>query len=329
MIVVKPAFYDRFTCLAGACPDSCCQEWEVDIDDSTAQAYLALQGELGQRLRQVMRQEGGSYCMTIENRRCPMWRKDGLCEIQAQLGHDALCQTCRQFPRLRHDYGVYVELGLEMSCPEAARLLFSPYKWVEEAVPGGQAECDPVWLDILLESRKQALDFLQSSPLPMGQKLAVLLLYAYDVQAALDGEALPPLDPTACLESAKKYGKSSDTSGFYPFFLSLEILTPRWKALLETRPEAVPCKADLAYLMKYFISRYWLQAVADGELTPWVKFMVAACLLVNALGEDTAAVAQLFSKEIENDPDNMDAILFGVYTQPAFTDENLLGLLLK
>ena len=328
MKLIKPDFYNRFRCLAGACPDSCCHEWEVDVDADAAARYLAMEGSLGDRLRQVLKESPDGYTMTIENRRCPMWRQDGLCEIQAQLGHDALCQTCRDFPRLRHDYGEFVELGLELSCPEAARLLFAPYGFVEETHPGGEPECDPRLFALLLESRKQALDFLDSSPLPIGEKLAVLLLYAYDVQAALDGDELLSLD-ISLLESAYKYALPADISGFYPFFLDLELLTPRWKEQLNSAPAAKICREELGYLMKYLICRYWLQAVADGELTVWVKFMVIACLLVNALGGDLTATAQLFSKEIENNPDNLNAILDAVYCGVPFTDSNLLGLLLK
>ena len=327
MKVVKPDFYDRFRCLAGACPDSCCHEWEVDVDDEAAARYLALKGPLGDRLRQVLKATPDGYSMTIENRRCPMWRQDGLCEIQAQLGHDALCQTCREFPRLRHDYGDYVERGLELSCPEAARLLFAPYGFVEEAFPGGEPDCDPQMFSLLMESREQALDFLEAPGLPMGEKLAVLLLYAYDVQAALDGDELRPLDSTL-LESAKKYALAGDISGFYHFFSGLEILTSRWEEQLKAAPAATKCREELGYLMKYLICRYWLQAVADGELAVWVKFMLIACLLVNALGGDIVATAQLFSKEIENNPDNIDAILGAVYTEVPFTDGNLLGLLI-
>lgn len=323
MKLVKPDFYDRFRCLAGACPDSCCHEWEVDVDAEAAARYLTLDGPLGDRLRQVLKSTPDGYSMSIENRRCPMWRQDGLCEIQAQLGHDALCQTCREFPRLRHDYGDYVELGLELSCPEAARLLFAPYGFVEETLPGGEPECDTRLFDLLRRSRMEALAFLETSPLPMGEKLAVLLLYAYDVQAALDGDELLPLD-----DALPEIALPGDISGFYSFFLDLEILTPRWKALLTAHPEAQPCREELGCLMKYLICRYWLQAVSDGELTVWVKFMVIACLLVNALGGDMVATAQLFSKEIENDPDNLDDILDAVYAEPPFTDGNLLGLLL-
>ena len=59
-----------------------------------------------------------------------------------------------------------------------------------------------------------------------------------------------------------------------------------------------------------------------------VKFAIAACLLVGALGGDRVQTAQLMSKEIENDPDNVDALLDAAYTSPALTDANLLALLL-
>ena len=51
MLLFKPDYYDRFCCAAGKCPDSCCKEWEVEIDDASARFYRALPGELGDRLR--------------------------------------------------------------------------------------------------------------------------------------------------------------------------------------------------------------------------------------------------------------------------------------
>ena len=115
MKITKPAYFDRFHCLAGACPDSCCKEWEVQVDAASAAAYRALSGDLGSDLRRVLREEDGKVYMTISNGRCPMWRTDGLCRIQAELGEAALCRTCREFPRLTHDFGDFVELGLELT----------------------------------------------------------------------------------------------------------------------------------------------------------------------------------------------------------------------
>ena len=110
------------------------------------------------------------------------------------------------------------------------------------------------------------------------------------------------------------------------FFEDLEILTPRWEKLLQSA-NVVPCSDALRPLVRYLIQRYWLQAVADYDLLCRVKFIVIACLLVAGFGGDPVQTAQLFSKEIENDPDNLDAILDGAYNYPAFADIALLSLL--
>ena len=56
--------------------------------------------------------------------------------------------------------------------------------------------------------------------------------------------------------------------------------------------------------------------------------IVISCLLVRILGGNTIETAQLYSKEIENDADNIDAILDGTYSHCALTDTALFGLLL-
>jgi len=83
MIIRIPKYYEDFHCIASACPDSCCKEWEVDVDDQAAAFYRSLEGALGDRLRQVLKDTKDGTVMTIENGRCPMWRQDGLCRIQA------------------------------------------------------------------------------------------------------------------------------------------------------------------------------------------------------------------------------------------------------
>ena len=151
MMIRYPKYFTHFSCIASDCPDSCCKEWEVAVDEASAAYYKSLPGQLGDRLRQVIREEDGLYLMTIENGRCPMWRQDGLCTIQAQHGHQALCQTCRDFPRLKHEYEGFTEQDLELSCPEAARLIFFGDT---ATVSQGQPEpIDDEILDILLQSR--------------------------------------------------------------------------------------------------------------------------------------------------------------------------------
>ena len=331
MKIYYPHYYHTFRCIASACPDSCCKEWAVDVDESAAAFYRQLSGELGDRLRAVLKDEDGSTVMTIADGRCPMWRQDGLCEIQAQLGHDALCKTCREFPRLRHEYGSFTELGLELSCPEAARLILSGDWRMESCETDKESDdfCDTEVLDILLNSRRVALELLRDTTRPLPQVMATLLLYAHDVQGQIDGGESVPLDPEGCLADAHKYAGHGDAESLFDFFKSLEILTPQWESRLDLGVVSRDRSESTRPLMAYFIQRYWLQAVSDYDLISRVKFAVAGCLLVNYLGGDFLQTAQQFSKEIENDPDNVDAILDGAYASPALTDANLLGLLLN
>lgn len=325
MKIRMPQYYTQFRCIGSACEDSCCYGWTVDIDPDTAARYRALPGALGDRLRQVLTDTDDGTIMEIENSRCPMWRSDGLCRIQAELGHDALSRVCQTFPRLRHDYGDFVEQDLELSCPEAARLIFSASDrlW-EETQPGGEAEYDPDAMSALLRSRQEVLAYLQDAPLP--RALTVLLLYGHAVQAELDGDDAASLDPDVIPPQVPVPG---NMNAIFGFFRDLEILTPQWAARLQAGPRPFSWDTRTLPFARYLVRRYWLQAVSDYDLICRVKFMVTACLLVNTLGGDFVKTAQQFSKEIENDPDNVEAILDGAYRSPALTDANLLALLQK
>ena len=35
MIVRVPDYFKEFSCIAGACKDSCCLGWEIDIDEDS------------------------------------------------------------------------------------------------------------------------------------------------------------------------------------------------------------------------------------------------------------------------------------------------------
>ena len=333
MKIYKPQYYDQFHCIASACPDSCCKEWAVQVDQASAAYYRSLPGPLGDRLREVLRDEDGETVMTITDGRCPMWRTDGLCRIQAELGEQALCNTCREFPRLTHDYGDFIEYGLELSCPEAARLILNGQYSSGIAVAScndsvSDPEYDEEAMAVLKRTRETVLSILSDTSRPMGETLALALLYGYQAQSELDGAQAQPFDPDTALEAVRELAKASDYREIPSFFLTLELLTPEWRTLLEA-PSPTPWDPRTGALARYLAERYWLQAVSDYDLYSRVKFMVIACLLVKLLGGDFLRTAQLFSKEFENDADNVDAILDAAYTHSAFTDDKLLGLLLN
>ena len=81
-------------------------------------------------------------------------------------------------------------------------------------------------------------------------------------------------------------------------------------------------------MARYGVERYWLQAVSDYDLAGRVKLILSGCVLVRDLGGDLLSTAQLWSKEIENCADNVEALLDAAYHHPALTDARLLGALL-
>ena len=330
MRLTKPSYFDDFTCIASNCPDSCCKEWDVQVDEKSAAYYRSLPGALGDDLRRLLKDEDGQTLMTIVEGRCPMWRKDGLCRIQAELGEEALCKTCREFPRLTHDYGDFIERGLELSCPEAARIILSAPMAppITEELPGGEAEYDMEAMEVLLRTRKKVLEILADSSRSVNESLALALLYGYQAQAELDGDEEAPFDGDSALESVRDFVKVPDISELPEFFAGLEILTDSWAERLK---QPAPGQWDDRYraLARYFVERYWLQAVSDYDLACRVKFIIASCILIRNLGGDLLDTAQAYSKEIENNADNVEAILDGAYSHPAFTDDKLLGLLLQ
>ena len=330
MLITKPAYFDDFHCIASRCPDSCCKEWDVQVDDAAAALYRSLPGSLGDILREVLHTEDGETVMTIVNGRCPMWREDGLCRIQAELGEAALCKTCREFPRLTHDYGDFMERQLELSCPEAARILLTApiLPAVTEEGPGGsEPEYDLEAMAVLRQTRRTMLDLLADRTRPVRDTLSLALLYGYQAQGELDGDAMQDFDADKAMESIREFARPGSLRAILDFFLELEILTPQWETRLR-KPVCSHMPEMVRHLARYLVERYWLQAVSDYDLACRVKFILISCLVVSALGDDFITTAQLFSKEIENNCENVETILDAAYSHPAFTDDKLLGMLL-
>ena len=130
MLLRIPDFYDSFHCIGGKCPDNCCIGWELDIDDDTYEYYRSVQGPFGDRLRENMsgaeessENESVSFRLQVDGR-CPFLNDKNLCDICLELGPDALCRICTDYPRYSFEWDDTIEKSLTLSCPEAGRLLF-------------------------------------------------------------------------------------------------------------------------------------------------------------------------------------------------------------
>ena len=130
-------YVNQFHCLAGGCPDTCCKDWQIILDEDALARYRAMPGPLGEQVRAALVTENGETRFREEGGRCVLLRDDGLCPIQAAYGAEALCRTCYTHPRFTEEYGQTAELTLSLSCPEAARLLRKLQEPVQPNSPGG------------------------------------------------------------------------------------------------------------------------------------------------------------------------------------------------
>ena len=332
MIVYEPSYYESFRCLASDCPDNCCKEWDVLVDNEAIARFQKVPGVLGEALKKNIYTENGESYIAFNGGKCPFLRTDGLCGLQTELGEEMLCNTCRTYPRIHHDYGDFQELELELSCPEAARIILSsPVEpRIAKEVPGGEEPgYDRRAMEILKASRKAILDFLQEPGYSVAQQLQMLLLYAYEVDEALNYFPEDPLEPF-CADNYQDAGlpeMPGTMEDIFRFYADLEILTDEWKQRLAAGPVENGWDPRMTRLIRYFVERYWLQAVSDLDLASRAKFIVISCLVIRHMGGDLCRAAQLYSKEIENDAENMDAILDGSFMSPEFRDAVLLRLL--
>ena len=109
-----------------------CIGWDVEIDKKTYQKYQNVkEKELSQLFRNSIYKNPDSYDHNVDyaivelakSNRCPFLNEKHLCKIQAKLGHDYLSNVCATYPRYANEINGIVEYSINISCPEAARLI--------------------------------------------------------------------------------------------------------------------------------------------------------------------------------------------------------------
>lgn len=124
MKLYAPKYYRNFKCIADKCKHSCCIGWEIDIDKTALRKYKKLKGGYGDVISDSISMEETPHFKLGEHDRCPHLDEFGLCKIIINVGEDYLCDICREHPRF-YNYTSVAEVGLGMSCEEAARVILS------------------------------------------------------------------------------------------------------------------------------------------------------------------------------------------------------------
>ena len=313
LLLRTPDFYDHFLCIGDSCKDCCCIGWELDIDDDTFEYYKSVPGPFGDRLRGCMSaarkvspdapgddslfgDDGGStmYRLKIDGR-CPFLNSKNLCDIVLNLGPQALCQICSEYPRYSFEFDGAVEKSLTISCEEAGRLMFLsdvPIGFVETEAGGWMPsdgpeadayspENDPdeeIFRTISL-IRSASIRILENRRIDLADRIGHFLALCTEAQRALDladsdpdllrirlpelvrlytGSEHPEITPEARDAAAEGSGPCLDAEEILPFPEDSELLD----AVRRGRFDHLKTRMDILSGMEILTDR-WVQEISE------------------------------------------------------------------
>ena len=192
MKIRVPEYFKEFKCIASKCEDTCCAGWGIVIDDETYKHYQNVQGEFGKRLRSEIVHEAGENIFVLKENNCPFLNEEKTCDIYINIGEESLCYTCKQYPRYTEQFGTLREIGISLSCPEAARIILKDSKTVKFELSETDEEVD-FYSDInanlfleLIKCRKIVMDILQDRSVDLNVRASIILQFAKDIQEKID-----------------------------------------------------------------------------------------------------------------------------------------------
>ena len=308
MLMVYPDYYLDFSCAADRCRHSCCIGWEIDIDPDSLARFQAVEGPMGQRLKDTIALEEEPHFILGDGERCPFLNAKGLCDLVLYGGEDILCQICTDHPRYRNFLPGRTEIGVGLCCEAVGQLILSRKESVRLVFTGTLEEPNPE-ADVYILLRQEALEIAQDRNRSLTER----------ENALLDrfGGWIPDLTPSQWAE----------------VYLDLERLEESWTVLLKTLQDhgdhldmdgfvhhMKGRKEEYEQLLVYFLYRHFLNAYEDGDVGSKVSFAVLSTRMIFLLGalqwtrkgtftlEDQVDFARQYSAEIEYSQDNLDAL---------------------
>lgn len=126
--VARLRLLDSFNCLADACPDDCCHQWNAHVDKGTLAKWQTI-SDASQRenllgtIQESSQNPNELVLMRKEDGTCVHLNDHGLCNIQQTFSHEFLPQTCQEYPRVSVQKNVLGFDTAHLSCPAIISLL--------------------------------------------------------------------------------------------------------------------------------------------------------------------------------------------------------------
>ena len=360
MILRIPDYYREFNCIGEKCRHNCCIGWGIDIDEDSRDTYMETEGEIGNRLREMIYcDEDGCYTFKMNGNRCPFLNNNNLCEIHISMGEDKLCTVCKEYPRYAEQFGDIIEKGIGLSCEEAGRIIFSdknPVRFIDEDIEGEAEENDEVFYNMLISSREVLFEILQNRNYSVNARLCAALDYAGMIQQSINKNQFEFKNISIEIKerSDKKY--TGAVLEIIDFFDSLHARNEEWHEILHHTKELLhnseedyirayrllnikTDERDYEKLLVYFIHRYYIKAMYDYDALAKVRLAASAYIMIRELDMAVIAVtnaftlndrienSRLFSSELEHSQENLDALYDELMFNESFSAESLKNML--
>ena len=287
MKLFAPDYYKKFKCIADKCKHSCCIGWEIDVDGDTMEKYVSLSSGYGKKIIKSINMEETPHFRLCEDDRCPHLDENGLCRIITNCGESYLCHICREHPRFYNDTPYGKEVGIGMSCEEAARLVLSSDSYRNiEVIGETEGNAEELYFDAVKE-REDVYSIISDRSVPYPERLQRL---------------------------SEKYGISLSCVSKEKID-SLEYLgeAHREKFLCFSQAFETPTALEvhLERALAYFVYRHCTQAYDREEFVEFLGFCLF-CERMTAsivhLCESIFEAARIVSEEIEYSEDNTETI---------------------
>ncbi len=199
MKIRVPKYFNKFKCRAAKCEDTCCAGWEIVIDEETYDYYENLSGSFGERLRSEIVNDGEDNIFVLKNGNCAFLNENKLCDIYNEFGEDGLCYTCKKYPRYIEEFGNLREVGISLSCPEAARIMLGDSNKVEfelsenDEIITSYNDIDGMLFIELMQCRNIIFNISQNRNIDLNVRAIIILDFAKEVQDKINEDDLTSL----------------------------------------------------------------------------------------------------------------------------------------
>lgn len=340
MLYTYPDYYNKFSCVADKCEDTCCAGWQILIDDESIEKYKK-EHENDERIdweNEVFHHQDG--------KRCAFLNEKNLCDMYTQWGKDSLCITCDRYPRHIEEFENIREYTLSLSCPEVAKLILGLKDKVtfvekEDELEEVDEDFDGLMYSLLVEIRELLYKILQDRTVSIEYRVAMILNLSRKCQ-----DCIEEWDVFAINEIINDFGVNFEKyvdeiekdfcwdyyETTFPRFkrlYDLEVLNDLWADMTDEAAEMIFSDGSIKcnelhndfitwfdennpdnsimweQILIYFVSTYFCGAVYDGNVIGKVETAVTSLVCIYDM---------LMARWIKNDYSlSFDDIVFVTY----------------